>query len=183
VNRNSSKRGRVSKCAVVSGMAAIGLLATAGARAANSPFTFAQFEQATQSTNANQFVYVDNGPTSDAEFTTQSNGVDGVSIPVIFTFLTLNSALAPDLQGPQQAMLTLTSSTTAAVQTANVFGETLGNQQVFGNGAAGDTLTITRDTPASEGSGARRDLLTMSFTGGLLGQLEASTPSLSGNSN
>jgi hypothetical protein len=169
--------------AALTAMTVIGMFSTSSAYAATTPITFAQFVQATPNPDSNQFAYVDNGPTSDAQITTQSGGVNGVSIPVIFTFLAFTGSLPADLRGGQQATLTLTSSTTEAVQTATVFGETLGHQQVFGNGSATDTLTITRDTPAAEGNGGRTDLLTMSFTGSLLGELGDTTPSLTGNTS
>jgi PEP-CTERM motif len=163
-------------------IAAMFPLATAvTARAANSPVTFAQFEQSTASSNSNQFAYLDNGPAADAVLTTESAGVNGVSIPVNFTFLTVSGSLPADLRGPLQAHLTLTTNTTAAVQTVNAFGGTLAHQQVFGTSAAPDVLAITLDSPAAEGTGSRTNLLTMSFTGGLLGQLGQATPSLSGN--
>jgi hypothetical protein len=169
--------------------AAIVMLGSTSAKAASSPFTFAQFIQATQSSNSNQFEYVDNGPAieedpaTDAELTTAVNGQTGVSIPVVFTYQAVNGTLPLDLQGPQSAILTLTSSTLAGVQTASAFGETLSQQQFFGNGLETDTLTITRDTPAAEGNNSMTNLLTMTFTGTLAGQLGTPTPSLSGDTN
>jgi hypothetical protein len=162
-------------------IAATVLIGTANVDAASQPFTFAQFEQATQSSDANEFDYVDNGASSDAELTTDNDGVVGVSIPVIFTYQTLNGTLPADLQGPQQATLTLTSSTTAGVSVISAFGKQLGDQQIFGNGNATDTLSITRDTPAAEGSGSMTNLLTMTFTGDLLGDIGSRTPTLSGS--
>jgi len=187
MQRRKSVLKRLERClssgAALSGVAAVGLLATTSARAASTPVTFAQFVQATQSPNANQFAYVDNGAASDADLTTENNGVLGVAIPVTFTFLSFTGTLPADLMGPQQATITLTSSTTEAVQTAAVFGITLGHQQVFGNGSETDTLTIMRDSAAGEGTGARTDLLTMTFTGNLLGELGDTTPSLTGNTS
>jgi hypothetical protein len=176
--------GLYRSLAVLSGaMTAAILFAAGGAQAASSPFTFAQFEQATHSANANQFEYVDNGPGAgnDAELTTAVNGEVGVSIPVIFTFLTLNGTLPADLQGEQDATLTLTSSTVEPVSVVTAFGRQISDQEVFGNGNATDTLSIIRDTPAAEGTGSQTDLLTMTFTASLLGSLGDRTPSLSGD--
>ncbi len=77
-------------------------------------------------------------------------------------------------------MLTLTSSTLSPVVTG--FGGLVGDQQITGNGSLSDQLTITRNTPAAEGTGTRTDLLTMTFTAQLLGAL-GSSPQLSGDTS
>src|SRR5580704_9855124 len=86
----------LSMAPVLCGAAAIGVLALS-AHAASLPITFAQFVEATPSSNANQFAYVDNGASADAVLTTESNGVTGVAIPVTFTYLSFAGTLPADL--------------------------------------------------------------------------------------
>ena len=124
--------------------------------------------------NLQHFTYTNNGVGHDAEFTTTT------SVPVDFTYLSVNGVLPADLQGVQNATLTLTSSTIEPVQT---FGSILAMQEVNGTGATVDLITITRDTPAAEGSGSRENLLTVSFTDELLGQIGGETPQLSADSS
>lgn len=160
----------------------VGLLPLAYAATAKAvnptPVTFAQFQEATTGSNANQFVYNDNGA-GNATFGTSAGGVFGGSIPVTFSFLTVVGVLPADLQGIQDATLTLTSSTDNAVTPA--FGGSLGVQAINGTADFPDVLTITRTTPAAEGGGARTNLLTMTFSGSLLGLVNGRTPQLSGN--
>jgi hypothetical protein len=145
-----------------------------------APITFAQFQQAA-TTQPSGFAYLDKPtPNSDAEFVTQYNGVNQAPIPVIFNYLSLFGAVPSDLQGPQAAMLTVTSSTTQPVVTAF---HTLGDQQTLGDGTLSDVLTLTRDTPAAEGANTRTNLLTMTFTGQIVGALGGRTPQLSGDTD
>jgi len=149
---------------------AFGLLAMPCASRA-SVVTFAQFQQATGSSNANVFAYLDNGATSDAELVTDPSGVVGGSIPVTFTYLS-QAGLPADLQGPQQATLTFTASTTEDAESGDGF-----DYQIFNeSGTLQDVLTITRDTPAAEGNGSRTDLLTAYFYGALTGVAGFTTP-------
>jgi hypothetical protein len=143
-----------------------------------SVVTFAQFQEATGSSNANVFAYLNNGSDGDAQLITQASAPTSGLIPVTFTYLS-QSGLPADLQGTQDAMLSLTSSTQSSVQTSG----TLGEQQINGSGLLTDVLTITRDTPASQGNGARTNLLTMTFTGNIVGVLGGTAPQLEGNSN
>ncbi|HMD54488.1 MAG TPA: PEP-CTERM sorting domain-containing protein, partial [Phycisphaerae bacterium] len=87
-------------------------------------------------------------------------------------------SLPANLQGNQQAILTLSSSTVAPVIS---LGANFYDQQIMANGALPDILTVTRNTPAGEGSGAQTNLLTMVFTGQLVGQLNSRTPQVSGD--
>lgn len=147
------------------------------------PFTFGQFEQASTPGFTNVFAYNDNGVGHDAEFVTQGSlpgAGPTISIPVIFSFENLGS-LPADLSGPLNATLTLTSSTVDPVVTG--FGGTQGLQTFNGSGLLNDALSITLDVPAAEGGGTRTNLLTMDFTGGLLGEINGLTPSMSGNTN
>ncbi len=160
---------------------AIVLLLAANAEQATAttvPATFAQFHQAPTNINTNVFAYVDNGPSGDAELVSDPSGVVGGALPVIFSYLSVGGPLPADLSGNQNAMLALTSSTLSPVLTA--FAGAVGDQQILGNGAFVDTLSITRNTPAAEGNGSRTNLLTMVFTGQLLGAI-GGAPQLSGD--
>ena len=136
-----------------------------GLRAAT--ITFVQFQEATTGSNANEFAYFNRRT---------RNRLDGrcgachrsvrrgrccdprrVQLPV------LQRAFPADLQGPQNATATLTSSSTSDVATG--FSDSIDDQQITGTGEMTDVLAITRDTPAAEGSGSRTNLLTMTFTG------------------
>lgn len=158
----------LSACALI---ALVAFVRPAELRA--SVITFAQFEQATGSGNSNLFAYIDNGPTGNAELVTDPLGDIGGEIPVTFTYLDL-PGLPADLQGPQAAMLSLTASTTAPASTGSPFV----GQDFTGVGNTIPTLTITRDTPAAEGSGSRTDLLTVEFLGFLFGFDGSTNPSL-----
>jgi hypothetical protein len=147
------------------------------------PPTFAQFHQSPTNINTNVFAYIDNGPAipasaaNDAELVSYPNypgGVKGGALPVVFSFLSVAGSLPAALSGNQDATLTLTSSTLSPVQTA--FGGAIGDQQILGNGALADVLTITRDTPFNGHS----LLLRMDFTGQLLGAI-GGAPQLSGD--
>jgi hypothetical protein len=152
-----------------------------GLRAAT--ITFAQFQEATNGSNANEFAYLNNGPgtgsTADAELVTDPSRVAGAEIPVVFNYLSFSGAFPADLEGPQNATVTLTSSSTSDVATG--FSDSIDDQQIMGNGDMTDVLAITRDNPAAEGSGSRTNLLTMTFTGQLFGEIGALTPQLSGS--
>jgi hypothetical protein len=169
--------------------ACVGLGLTATAKAALSPVTFAQFEETTTGANANQFAYIDNGlgggigAAGDAQFVTDVGGVEGAAIPVAFQYLTVAGVLPADLQGVQNATLTLLSGTESPVA---VLGGVIADQQINGDTVPPqnipvNVLTITRDNPADEGTGSKTNLLTMVFTGQLVGELGSRTPQLSGN--
>lgn len=162
---------------------AAGVLFTLPSALRASVVTFAQFQEATTQPDANDFAYINNdapATVASAELVTDPAGVPGAAVPVVFSFLS-EAGLPPDLQGAQDATLSLTSSTTSGVQTG--FSGTIGDQQILGDGPLLDVLTITRDTAAAEGNGSRTNLLTMTFSGTLLGELDGLTPQLSGNSN
>jgi hypothetical protein len=149
---------------------------------AQTPVTFAQVESASSNTTSELYAYTNNGLGSDAEFSTDSGGTLGAPIAVDFTFLQGLGILPADLQGPQSATLTLTSSTTKAVTSAG--GGIVASQLIDGSGAVKtDVLTITRNTPAAvgDGTGSRTNLLTMTFTGDLIGVVGGATPELFGD--
>ncbi len=160
----------ITLSAVCSFAAAIAaLLGTTPAHAA--VVTFAQYEEAVSTSNANLFTYTETGTSS----TGGTAKLTSVSIPVTFSFESL-PGLPADLQGPQAATLTLTTSTSAAVTNATAPAVA---QQPF-NLVGSDTLTITRNTPAAEGTGPKTNLLTMTFTGTLNAQDGGGTAQLTG---
>ncbi len=175
----SARRAKYSSGAV--GLACLAVFGVgSAAKAAPTPVTFAQFSQTTNSANANQFEYVDNGPNLDAELFSTSG--QSASIPVVFDFLS-TPGLPSDLQGTQAALLTLTTSSTSSAQSVPFFGQTLGAQQINSSGIFIDTLTITRDTAAAEGNGGKTILLQVQFTGTLAGLLGTRVPILQGSSS
>jgi hypothetical protein len=142
--------------------------------------TFAQFTEATFASPQSPFPpgsffgYADNG-VGDAELGTVIDNGLGDPIPVNFNFLN-QAGLPADLQGIQDATMTMTSSTTAPVVTG--FGGTVGSQLFDGKGELENVITFTRNTPASEGFGAHTNLLTVTFTAQLTGMLGGQTASL-----
>ncbi|HTQ39379.1 MAG TPA: hypothetical protein VMJ32_10140 [Pirellulales bacterium] len=154
----------------------IAVLATVGipglARA--SSISFAQFSEA--SPGGNLFAYLDNGSGNDAQFGTSTGGPLGAAIPVSFTYLTVAGPMPLDLQGNQNATLSMTSSTKTI---STVLGGVVGSQPITGAGTVTDTISIIRSTPANEGSGSRTNLLTVTFTGQMIGVMEGRTPQVS----
>jgi hypothetical protein len=174
-----TKNGSIAFAAVAAGAVMFGFARSLPA----ATITFAQFQEATNGSGANEFAYLNNGPgtgpTADAELVTDPSGVTGGAIPVLFNFLSFTGAFPADLQGPQDATVTLTASTMNAV--ASGFSDSIDDQQIMGTGEMTDVLAIARDTPAAEGSGSRTNLLTMTFTGQLFGAIGGLTPQLSGS--
>jgi hypothetical protein len=145
--------------------------------ASSAPVTFAQIIESSLNSNPNIFAYINNG--TNAEFGTDVGGVFGAPAAAEFTFLSvLGTPLPADLSGVQDCTISLTSSTSTP---ATTFGG-LASEPINGSGAVTDILKITRDTPALEGMGTRTNLLTMTFTGNLLGAIGGATPQLAGNS-
>jgi hypothetical protein len=160
-------------------LAVSGFVLESSALAASTPVTFAQVIESAANSNPSVFAYLNNG--TNAELGTDVAGVFGASVPVDFTYLAvLGTPLAADLSGVQDATITLTSSTATPASTA-VMG-IYGIEPIDASGPAVNILKITRDTPAAEGAGSRTNLLTMIFTGTLLGAIGGETPQLSGNS-
>lgn len=113
---------------------------------AQSTVTFAQFFERS---GGQDFVFTNNNGT-DANFKTVTNGS-----PIFFLYQNI-SGLPAELQGIQNATLIITSNITQAGSvSSNVVNQPF-NQTT--------TITIFRDTPASVGSGSRRNLLTVSFS-------------------
>ena len=147
-----------------------------GARAAL--LTFAQVSESSTNTNANIFAYL-NDAGVEAELGTDIGGVFGAPGAANFTYLSL-PGLPADLQGVQACTISMTASTTDTTTPEGA----VQDEQIFnGSGTFSDTLSITRDTPAAEGNGARTNLLTLTFSGPLEGRIGGSTPSLSGNTS
>jgi hypothetical protein len=165
--RENAKTGLLlgAACATVS-MLGMG----AAVKAASSPVTFAQVIESSANTNPNVFSYMNSGNLVGGAT------LNATSVPVNFTFES-SLTLPADLTGVQTGILTLTSSSTSAASTS--FGGAVANQSF----PTTDTLTITRTTPAAEGSGARTNLLSASFSGGnLMGFVGGTTPQLSADS-
>jgi hypothetical protein len=175
-----SRRGVGFLCRVFAGVIAGAITLGIAPVAPASIITFAQFQETATGSDANQFAYLNNGPAADADLVTDPSGVPGAAIPVTFNYLSLTSTLPADLQGQQNATVTLTSSTTSAAATG--FGGSIGDEPITGDGGLTDVLSITRDTPAAEGAGSRTNLLTMTFTGQLFGAVGGLTPQLGGDS-
>jgi hypothetical protein len=152
---------------VVAGALSLGLSSVAKAVTV-TPTTFAEFEQASSATNSNLFQYLETGIAGSGG----SAQLTATSIPVNFSFESI-ATMPADLQGPQSATLTLTSST-ATGMTIPFTG--FGDEQ-FGTT---NTLTITRNTGALEGNNLKTNLLTMTFTGQLFGVLNGFTSQLTG---
>lgn len=169
---------RASSIVAAVGMVAMGLVQTSQA----APSTFAQFNEAPDVDGSNLFSYINTpaatGPSIAELVSDPAEAATG--IPVTFSFLNL-PGLPADLQGVQDATLTLTSSTESTVQTG--FGGVVLEQDITGIPLTNDVLTITRDTPAAEGGGSKTNLLTVDFTGELIGAMNSRTPQLSGDTN
>lgn len=138
--------------------------------------TFAQFLQRDDGTSLNDFIFSNNCPTN-ATFTVSGS-------PIFFTYQNIDN-LPAELQGPQSARLTITASTTLAASTSQTSPNTFRLTQPFNQTF---TISITRDTAASVGTGSRTNLLTAVITpngsfssiagqqGGNSGSYDASTP-------
>lgn len=170
--RGKQSFGFTSRClftaAVLAATVAMPILAQA------AQITFAQFSEA--SPGGNLFKYVDNGTGNDAQFGTSTGGAVGAAIPVNFTYLTVSGSLPADLIGNQAATLNMTSSTKSA---ASVLGGVVGLQNFAGDGTLSNSISLTRNTPAAEGTGTRTNLLTVTFTAQLIGAINGRTPQVS----
>jgi hypothetical protein len=167
---------RVSTAVAALGVLAMGFSQTSSA----APTTFAQFNEA--GSVPNLFSYIDVTPPGDntprgelisSPTATQTAANGTVGIPVTFTFLNIPT-LPAALQGVQNAVLTLTSSTESTVQTLGG-GPFL--EQTLTGAPTSDVLAITLDTPVDGDS----NLLTLDFTGNIFGAMLSRTPQLSGD--
>jgi len=152
----------------------MGAVVGSGSVARAVPASFAQFSEA--SPGGNLFKLLGGSPETD--FGTSTGGVLGASIPVNFTYLTVNGVLPVDLQGVQAATLSMTASTLQPVVTG--FGGVVGAQVFDGAGTLPNSIVITRNAPANEGFGSKTNLLTVTFTNStLLGIIGSSAPAMS----
>jgi hypothetical protein len=142
-----------------------------------STLTFAQFSEADP--GGNLFSYVDNVAGGNSQFGTSTGGPLGAPIPVNFTYLTMGGSLPADLTGNQAASLSMISTSATPVTSVPIpsLSITLGAQQF--PTVQTNTISIIRNTPAAEGTGTRTNLLTVAFTGQLLGTLGGRTPQYS----
>lgn len=148
------------------GPLAVATLVLAGQATAHAgQTTFAQFTQAGAGT---PFMFTNNGGTSGTV------GIQSASTQVDFNFTTATGLST----ATHEATLTLTAVTNEAATSGTVFGTTYYNQAINGGsgGASADVLTITDNT-------THQNLLTMSFTGTIVGQMGNSLASLTGNSD
>ena len=170
---------RVSNCALFGALSVAVFLAMANPSSARATtLTFAQFSEADP--GGNLFSYVDNVAGGNSQFGTSTGGPLGAAIPVNFTYLTMGGSLPADLTGNQAATLSMTSTSTSAVISGSIPGlpgVTFGAQQF--PQVQTNTISIIRNTPAGEGNNTRTNLLTVTFTGQLLGTLGGRTPQYS----
>jgi len=138
--------------------------------AATAPVTFAQAIETSANANPNVFTYTNNVAGNTATFGTTV----GATVPIDFEFESGAGSLATTLPGMQNATITMTSTTNSQVVTAfaGAFAE-----QAFPTGFT-NTIAITRTTPASVGTGAKTNLLTVTYTGTLEGAIGGTTPQL-----
>ncbi len=130
--------------------AALGLLAAPAADAQLT--TFAQFFQ---NTGGNPFSYTSTGTAGSG-----GSALFGVNtLAIDFRYFSI-AGLPADLSALQAAHLTFTSFTTLGPTSSGS-----GFDEIFnGSGVNSAMITITRDTPALEGSGSRTVLLQVVFT-------------------
>lgn len=134
--------------------------------ASAAPITFAQFHELTTG-NPNLFSYTEHGGDGGA-----TASLTAVSVPVSFSYVGI-PGLPADLSGNVAATLTLTTTTNQpAVSLMGVI-----DDQQF---PTVSTLTITKDTPAAEGSGSQDVLLSMNFNGQLFATPGGSVAQLTG---
>jgi hypothetical protein len=165
---------------VLAGIATLAFVLSITTQTKANTISFAQFTEA--SPGGNLFAYNDNGVGNDSQFgTSVGGGPLGAAIPVNFTYLTVAGPVPADLTGNQAATVSMTSSSITPVVTG--FGGAFGDQQFFGGGTVSNTISITRDTPAAEGNGTRTNLLTVTFTGQLIGPLGGRTPQFNADSS
>jgi len=139
-------------------MAALAMTAQSAAQAA--PATFAQF---TQAQTGSPFQFTNNT-------TSATLGITTVTTPVNFNFLS-----GPDTTS-HAATLTLTAVTNAPATSTSIAGSNFLDQAVNGGGNPNnDVLKITDNATG-------KTLLSLTFTGDILGFQNDSTAQLSGNS-
>ncbi len=153
---------------------------TPGASAALNPVTFAQVTESGSLSDPNVFAYLDNGATLGAELGTDVAGVFGAAVAADFTYMAGAGTLPADLQGVQNATISMTSSTKSPI---TLYGDGTASEKITGAGQVVDVIKITRSTAAAEGTGTKTNLLTMTFTGKLRGDIGGDTPNISGNTS
>jgi len=120
--------------------------------------TFGQFVQRAPSARLFQYVKQDSGAAKKAELHTTgtASGNTTASIPIFYIFSM--AGLPVDLTGLQNAHLTVDF-----VSNLGTTGSGSSRVQLFDTITTGK-ISILRDTAAAEGSGSRKNLLTVSFT-------------------
>lgn len=130
-------------------LASAGLLAGLAIPAHAATQTFGQFIQKSPAPRLFNYTNLDSGANKKARIT-------GNSVPVYF--LLAADGLAPDLDGLQNAHLTVDF-----LSNLGTTGSASSRVQLFDTASAG-SINFTRDTAADEGNGTRTNLLTVSFT-------------------
>lgn len=135
------------------------LLMAGGSVAAHADtVTFGQFSQRNPSARLFQYVNKDKGAAKKAEIHTTGTptGTKTASIPVYYIFSLFS--LPADLTGIQNAHLTVDF-----ISNLGTTGSGSSRKQLFDTVTSG-SISIIRDTAAAEGTGTRKNLLTVSFT-------------------
>jgi hypothetical protein len=140
-----------------------------------TPVTFAQFEENVLPGGGTPslFTYASFFPPAASPFAT----LTASSVPVTFSYESI-TGLPADLQGPLAATLTLSSETTVGATSQTVAGSSFGSEPF--NSQTSDVLTISLDTPVNNGAGPKSNLLTMKYTGQLMGFLNGFSATLTG---
>jgi len=129
---------------------------------ASATTTFGQFLQKTPSARLFQYLKQDSGATKKAELHTTATAASSVTGSIPIYYLMSVAGLPADLTGLQDAHLTVdfisNVGTTASGSSRSQLFDTVTN----------GSISIIRDTAAAEGTGARTNLLTVSFTNGQL---------------
>jgi len=137
-----------------------GALLAAGASvpASADTTTFGQFLQRSPSARLFQYVNQDSGANKKAELRTTgtASGNTLASIPVYYILSV--AGLPADLTGLQNAHLTVDF-----ISNLGTTGSGSSRVQMFDT-LVGGTISIIRDTAAAEGTGTRKNLLTVNFT-------------------
>ena len=146
------------------------VLAAASAVPAQATTTFGQFLQRNSSSRLFQYLKQDVGATKKAEIHTTATQVNNTtaSIPIYYIFSM--AGLPADLIGQQDAHLTVDF-----ISNVGTTGVGSSRAQLFDTVTNG-SISIIRDTAAAEGTGTRKNLLTVSFSNAELdaGQLDGS---------
>jgi len=152
----------------------LGVLALSGGlqTARATTVTFASFTEVDSPTQKNQFKFVNDGQHNSSAGTLSNIPVNGIKTQFNYVQSGIFGSLPADLAGNQNShtFVNITTSSTAFV--GGGF-----DIQPFMAG----TISFIRDTAALEGTGSKRNLLTVTFSSSLAGQTHSSVAGLSGS--